>query len=370
MTNPNFLINRLLAGDSRLSAGQSGAQFLLAQSLGTGLAASASPTGRPPTNIVDAGSVAQAAFLIAQGTRSGNTTTPNFQLNGFSPFFFQPYPQFTGAVNVIDNNDRSRYNALEVQLSRRFSRGLGFQVSYTLAKSEDTRSFDPAFAVANRGSVQSASNTPYDIRNREANYARSDFDRRHALQGYFTTELPFGRGRRWLSDANPVVNHILGGFELAGIVRWYSGRPFTVYSGHQLRLAGRCSRPTSCNGCTPDMGSIVLEGGRNFIFTAEQRATFFAPAAGELGNTGRNFFTGPKLFQLDLTLGKRIRFDESRNLELRLEAQNATNTPSFGLPGGTPTDVNLVIASGNFGLVGGNTISGSRKVQIAAKFNF
>jgi hypothetical protein len=369
LTNPNFLINQLMAGDSRLSAGQTGSQFLLGQSLGTGLVSVRLANGQTATNVVDAGSVAQAAFIIAQGTRSGNTTTPNFQLNGFNPFFFQLYPQFSGAVNVIDNNDRSRYNALEVQLSRRFNRGIGFQVSYTLAKSEDTRSFDPAFAVANRGFVQSASNSPYDIRNREANYARSDFDRRHALQGYFAMELPFGRGRRWLSEVNPVVNHIVGGFELAGIVRWYSGRPFTVYSGINA-VSQSVQATASCNGCTPDLGSVVLEGGRNFLFTEAQRAMFFAPAAGELGTTGRNFFTGPKLFQLDLTLGKRIRFDESRNLELRLEAQNATNTPSFGLPGGTPTDVNLVIASGNFGLVGGNTISGSRKVQLAAKFNF
>jgi hypothetical protein len=115
------------------------------------------------------------------------------------------------------------------------------------------------------------------------------------------------------------------------------------------------------------MGDILLDSsGRNFIFTPEQRAMFFAPPAGELSNTGRNFFIGPKLFQLDLTLGKRIRFDESRNLELRVEAQNATNTPSFAVP----SDANLVISSTSFGLVGGNTVSGSRKVQLAAKFNF
>ncbi|MBC8029865.1 MAG: carboxypeptidase regulatory-like domain-containing protein [Pyrinomonadaceae bacterium] len=367
VNDPTFLINRLMAGDSRLSAGQSGAAFLIGQSSGNVRLAN----GTIVTNLVDAGSVAQAAFLIAQGTRAGNSTTPNFQLNlnaagqNFSPYFFQPYPQFTGAINVIDNNDRSRYNGLEVQLARRFNRGIGFQVSYTLSKSEDTRSFDPAFAVANRGTAQSASNSPYDIRNREANYARSDFDRRHAVQGYFTTELPFGKDRRWLSDAGPVVNHLLGGFELAGIVRVYSGRPFTIYSGiNSVSQAVQSS--ASCSGCTPDMGQVILDGGRNFIFGPEQRTMFFAPAAGELGSTGRNFFTGPRLFKLDLTLGKRIRFNESMNLELRLEAQNATNTPSFAVP----SDANLVSSSGNFGLVGGNVNGDSRKVQIAAKFNF
>lgn len=358
-TDPNFLINRLLAGDTRLRTGETGAQFLLRQAAGPVRLAN----GATATNIVDAGSVAAAAALITTGTRTGNSTTSVFAANGFSPFFFQPYPQFSGAVNVLDNNDESHYNALEVQLSRRFRSGFGFQASYTLAKSTDTRSFDPTFALANRGSAQSASDTPYDIRNRKANLARSDFDRRHALQGYFTYELPFGKGRRFLSDANGFVDRLIGGFELAGIVRVYSGRPFTVYSGINT-VSQVVQSPASCNGCSPDMGRIFLNAaGRNAFFTPEQIALFFAPPAGELGNTGRNFFTGPSFFQLDLTAGKRIKFDETRNLELRLEAQNATNTPSFGFP-------TAVISSTSFGVVNDVVVSSSRKVQLAAKFNF
>ncbi len=364
ITDPNFLINRLFAGDSRLNTGETGSQFLIRQTTSSNVRLA---NGTIAGNIVDAGSVAQAAFLVTQGTRTptGQLLNGQFILNGFSPFFFQPFPQYAGAVNVIENNDRSRYNAFEVQFSRRFNRGVGFQMSYTLAKSEDTRSFDPAFAVANRGTAQSASNTPYDLNNRDANYAPSDFDRRHSLQGYFAAELPFGKGKRFLSDSNGLVNHLVGGFELAGILTYTSGRPFTVYSGINS-VSQVVQSATSCNGCSRDLGSVLLEGGRNFIFTQDQRNMFFAPAAGELGNTGRNFFIGPKLFSLDLTLAKRIRFDESRNLELRLEAQNATNTPSFAVP----SDANLVISSTNFGFVGGNVNSGSRKVQLAAKFNF
>ena len=362
ITNPNFLINQLLTGDTRLqpvSTGgplETGAQFLLRQSTGGNVTLA---NGTIATNIVDAGSVAQAAAIITQGTRSGQ---PVFVANGFGPFFFQPFPQFASAINVLENNDRSSYNALEVQFSRRAARSLSFQVSYTLAKSEDTRSFDPTFAVANRGNFQSSANTPFDLRNRDYNYARSDFDRRHALQGYFVYELPFGTGRRFASDAGGALDKLIGGFEIAGIVRLYSGRPFTVFSGINP-VSNVLQSPVSCNGCTPDMGQIVLENGRNVFFTAEQRALFFAPPAGELGDTGRNFFTGPQLFQLDLTLGKKIRFDESRNIEIRVEAQNATNTPSFGFP-------TAVLSSSALGQVGGVVVSGSRKVQLAAKFNF
>jgi carboxypeptidase family protein len=357
--DPNFLINRLLAGDTRLGTGETGAQMLLRQAAGPVRVAN----GTSATNIVDAGGVANAAAFINAGVRSSNTAIPVFQANGFSPFFFQPYPQFSGAVNVLDNNDISSYNALEVQISRRSRGGLGYQLSYTLAKSTDTRSFDPTFAIANRGSAQSTANTPFDIRDRRKNLARSDFDRRHSVQGYFTYELPFGRGHRFLSDSNGFVDRLVGGFEIAGILRFYTGRPFTVYSGVNT-VSQVLQTPASCNGCTPDMGSIFLNAsGRNAFFTPEQTAQFFAPAAGELGNTGRNFFTGPSYFQVDMTVGKRIKFDEQRNLEVRFEAQNATNTPSFGFP-------TAVISSTSFGVVNDIVVSGSRKVQLAAKFNF
>ncbi len=80
---------------------------------------------------------------------------------------------------------------------------------------------------------------------------------------------------------------------------------------------------------------------------------------------GRNFFNGPSFFNLDLTVGKRFRFDETQDLEIRVEAQNVTNTPSFAVPDG-----NLILTSGSFGQILGNTTSTSRKIQFVAKFNF
>ena len=362
-------INQLLAGHSGLTlvngVRETGSQFLLRQSLAGPVRLA---NGTTTTNLVAAGAVSQAAFIIAQSTQGSFAATPGavtLITNGFSPFFFQPYPQFTGAVNVIDNNDRSRYNALEIQVSRRSSKGLAFQASYTLAKSEDTRSFDPAFTLITRGGTgQSAANTPFDINDRDLNYARSDFDRRHALQGYVLYELPFGKGRRWGTDWGRTADFLLGGFNVAGVMRRYSGRPFTVFSGANT-LSQVVFTPASCDGCSPDLGSVVLENGRNVFFTADQRAKFFVPAAGEASNIGRNFFNGPSFFNLDMTVGKKFRFSETTDLELRMEAQNVTNTPSFAVPDG-----NLILTSGSFGQILGSTTSTSRKIQFVAKFNF
>ena len=371
-TGNSARINQLLAGHSGLallSNGQreTGSQFLLRQTL---VGEVRLADGTRTTGLVAGGGVAQAAFIIAQSTQGTFQPVairglPTLTTNGFSPFYFQPYPQFTGAVNVIDSNDRSRYNALEIQVSRRASKGLAFQASYTLAKSEDTRSFDPALTLLTRGGTgQSAANTPFDINNRDLNYARSDFDRRHAIQGYVLYELPFGKGRRWGAGWSRTTEFLLGGFNVAGVMRRYSGRPFTVFSGSNT-LSQVVFTPASCDGCSPDFGSFTTENGQNVFFTAEQRAKFFVPAAGEASNVGRNFFNGPAFFNVDLTVGKRFRFNETRDLEIRVEAQNATNTPSFAV-----ADANLILTSGSFGQILGNTTSTSRKVQFVAKFNF
>jgi hypothetical protein len=285
--------------------------------------------------------------------------------SGFSPFFFRPYPQFSGTpgIRVLDSNDFSVYNGLEVLAKRRFGRGLGFQLSYTLAKSLDTRSFDPTFSVVSTANVQSASSTPFDNRDRRLNYARSDFDRRHSLQGYVVSELPFGRGRRFLSDAHPVLNQIVGGWELGSILVWESGRPFTVYSGINT-ISNVVQTPANCNDCSATMGNLAVENGRTFWFTAAQRALFSAPAPGEFSNIGRNFLNTPATFVMGLTLGKRFRFTESSNLEIRAEMQNVTNHVNQDNPTAT-------ITSGSFARVDDSgVLFPARRIQLSAKFHF
>lgn len=309
------------------------------------------------------GSVAAVAASIAQRNQGG---VAPFTLAGFSPFFFQPFPQFSSALVVLDSNDFSTYHAFEAQVQRRFRRGIGFQFGYTLSKSLDTRSFDPTFSVASRGNAQSASSTPFNIYNRRLNYARSDFDRRHSFTGTFVLELPFGSGRRFASDVGRGLNLLIGGWELAGLVRWQSGRPFTVYSGANT-VSNVVQSPANCQGCRPDMGRLRDEQGPTettlYFFDPSQRALFSTPAPGQLGNTGRNFFTGPPFFDLSMMLGKRFRFTENQNLELRVEATNVTNTPSFGIPTAT-------ITSSVFGRIRDGVVSSSRKVQFAIKYNF
>ncbi len=341
------LINALLSADVTRPAGVSGSAHL------RNTVASAAVTQ---------GSVATAANSIAIRRNTG-AAVPVIVQGGFSPFFFRPYPQFSGALRVLDSNDFSTYHALEAQFKRRFGNGLGFQASYTLAKSMDTRSFDPTFSVVSTGSAQSASSTPFDNRDRRLNYARSDFDRRHSLQGYLVSDLPWGRGRRYLQNLHPVVNSIIGGWELGGVLLFASGRPFTVYSG--LNTVSNVNQsPANCSNCSATMGNLIVENGRTFWFSASQRGQFSQPGPGELGNTGRNFFNTPTVFDMDVTLGKRFRFTETMNLEIRGEMQNVTNHVNQDNPTATLT-------SGTFGRIDDSgVIISARKIQLSAKFHF
>lgn len=302
-------------------------------------------------------SVAAAAQTLSQ--KSG---TASLTANGFSPFFFQKYPQFLGGLNVIDSNDLSRYNGIEFILKRRFNKGLGFQVGYTLSKSKDTRSFDPAFTTVSRGLSQSASSTPFDINNRQLNFAPSDFDRRHVLQGTYVYELPFGRGRTFGREMPKAFDYIFGGWQLAGNLLLSSGSPFTVYSGANT-FSNVVQSTANCSGCTREMGKLIQESGTNYWFSAEQRAMFSIPELGSNGNTGRNFFVKPRYFQTDASISKKFKVTERFNFDLRLDARNLTNTPSFDNPTANVT-------SPVFGRIRDSVVSSARRMQISLKLNF
>jgi Carboxypeptidase regulatory-like domain/TonB-dependent Receptor Plug Domain len=294
---------------------------------------------------------------------------------GFSPFFFTPFPQFSDEVDTLDTHDWSNYHALEVQVQRRFTNGLQFQASYTYAKSLDTRSYDPTFSTVPTGSSQSSSSIPFDNVDRRLNYARSDFDRRHALQGNWVWDLPFGRGRQWLHPESSIVNHIIGGWQVAGIFTLQSGRPFTVYSG-AYTYNDTVMTPASCDKCSPGMGHLNWQDGNGdpapafdgnaslYYFTPQQQSLFYQPAPGQLSNIGRNFFNLPHNFNVDMGVAKMFKITEHQNFEMRLDVQNLTNAVIYDTP------VSSRIVSGSFGNMLGQTFNHARRMQLSGKYTF
>lgn len=323
------------------------------------------------TNTISLGNAATAALLTSQrlcqtaDVNAGICAATGGQLIGstvHNPFLFQSFPQFSGGLNVFDSSDYSRYDGLQLIFKRRISKGLGYQFGYTLSKSKDNRSWDPSLSTVSTGSVQSASSTPFDLRDRSLNYTWSDFDRRHVFQGTYTYELPFGKGKQFLSNMPKVLDHIIGGWQMAGTVLWMSGRPFTVYSGINT-LSNVVQSTANCNGCTRNIGSLVLEGGRNFWFDTDDRSKFSQPATGSIGNTGRNFFLAPNYFQWDSSLSKRFRITERVGFDLRVDARNVLNNPSFDNP-------TAVFTSTIFGRINDSVTNNARRIQVSGKLSF
>jgi len=322
-------------------------------------------------NTINLGNVASAALAVSQrlcqssDVTAGVCTSTAQQLIGrtvSNPFLFQSYPQFSGGLNVFDSSDYSRYDALQVIFKRRISRGLGFQFAYTLSKSKDNRSWDPALSSVSTGSVQAASSTPFDLRDRSINYTWSDFDRRHVFQGTYTYDLPFGKNQQFLNTSNAVVNQIVGGWLFSGTIIKQSGRPFTVYSGLNT-LSNVVQSTADCNSCDRHMGSLVNESGRNFWFDSSDRAKFSAPVPGSIGNTGRNFFIAPVYFQWDASLSKKWKLTEKLAFDFRVDARNVLNKPSFDNP-------TAVINSAIFGRINDSVTNNARRIQFSGKLSF
>lgn len=297
------------------------------------------------------------------------------ELSGLPANMFRAFPQFGQAI-VIDSNDYSTYHALQLTATRKFSNGVTFQAAYTFGKSLDSRSFDPAFTTAATGNVQAASSTPFDINRRYLNYARSDFDRTHVINGYAVWDLPIGKNGWIGNNASPWFNKIIDGWQANGYFILQSGRPFTVYSGYG-QFSNIVNSTVNCNGCSKSMGEVVRNS-TNFkgipaYFTSEEIAKLSQPGLGETGNTGRNFFTGPGLFNVDMAILKKTKFGEGKDFELRFEFFNILNHANFGFPtsnttGTSNTSTNL--SSTNFGRINDSVASTSRKIRIGAKINF
>ena len=177
-------------------------------------------------------------------------------------------------------------------------------------------------------------------------------------------ELPFGKGKRWLGTSSGLMDRIVGGWEIAGLGRITSGRPFTVFSGSNT-FSNVNQSTANCTGCNRGDGTAFLQSPSGLIwyFDSAEIARFSTPGAGQFGNTGRNFFVGPYYAVIDASLQKRVVLREGLSLEIRADATNLTNSVMFNAP---TSD----ITSGTFGRIRNAVTSGSRKIQLGAKIHF
>jgi hypothetical protein len=287
---------------------------------------------------------------VVDPTKLGSST-PNLRF-----FPFQQYAAVTGG----SYSGSSNYNAMILTFKQRPWHGLGFQASYTYGKSLD---FNSSFFGSDRDF-----GAPADPRNLAAEYGRSDFDVRQRFVAAYNYELPVGRGHSALGDASGVVNQIVGGWQISGIISTRSGFPFTVwndvngtdFSGFN-QFADRATFASGPQALTLNMNDPDHAFNPS-AFLLPGSATP-PPGAGNIGNTRRNAFLGPRATNWDFGVLKNFPLSESKRLQLRAEFFNFLNHTQFNLP------INNLTNSA-VGTITSDSNSNPRLMQVGLRFEY
>jgi hypothetical protein len=276
------------------------------------------------------------------------TQTPNVPLQSQRPR--QPW----GAINSTRSAGFQKLHQLQLEAVRRMAAGFSLQVEYSWTRSLDNVEF----------TGQTNWNYP------GMDYGNSSYIRRHQLVANYVYELPFGRGRKWLSNSSALANGVLGGWQVSGITTYATGTPFSVsfavpttYVGW---FGGRADALSGVSAYNKGEGHDITSGVQ-WLNTA----AFAPPKPWTYGNGQRNAYWGPGRYNWDASLMKSFKMPswESAQMQVRGDFLDLTNHFNLGNPGtqiadtrdgGTPIPMAGKITGG----------SGNRVIQVGLRLQF
>jgi hypothetical protein len=286
---------------------------------------------------LDASTVVEAGYIGSKGTNLDIAYQINQPVTP-GPGAIQPrrpYPKFS-PIQFNTTEGISNYHSLQIRVERRFRQGFTYLAAYTLSKS-----------IYEAGTGQN----PYSFKDARG---PASFDAPHRFVTSSVYEIPIGRGRRFMNRGG-VLNAIVGGWQLGGILTLQSGSPFTPTTGRDIANVGTTTRPNRLAQGSVDNPTID----RWFDASA-----FANPAPFTFGNSGVNILRGPGYSNIDGILSKAFHFSEnqSRYLQYRFEAFNVLNHANFDNPNANinqPAQVGRIFSAGP-----------PRILQMALKFYF
>jgi hypothetical protein len=237
----------------------------------------------------------------------------------------RPYPEFLGITETALPFGRSHYHSLQLQLNKRMSHGLYYGVAYTFSK------YIEAVSYLNANDARPS-------------YAISTADRPQRFVWNGIYELPFGRGRSYLSNTR-ALRDIVGGWQMEGVIVFQVGAPIAFAAGSAVRLTKSSNNPKTVNQW----------------FDLSQ----FAPQAPFTLNTlslQMSDLRSPGINRWDLTLLKKIRITERMEMRLQGEFYNALNKAQFSPP-------NTTITSPTFGKITSD-VTAPRQIQLSARVSW
>jgi hypothetical protein len=276
-----------------------------------------------------------------------------------------------GPIIGAESTGNSSYNAFQLWVNRRFSSRLAFQASYSWSH-----------AITNIP-LQSFTTATTDPLNYGLDRGDADLDRRQMFVANTVYDLPS------LTGKGAFVRHVVGGWQLNGILSLFDGTPVDVISG--ANTAGLSAPGTQRPDLVPGV-PIYLDRADNSLQYLNP-AAFALPGVGKFGALGRGAIRGPGIANVDFSVNKNFRLSERYGLQFRAEMFNLFNRTNFVgvnanlsynntadslVPGGDPCNGKGVRSDGkpsacgkpadNFGLLTGNR--GPREIQFGLKFTF
>lgn len=276
--------------------------------------------------------------------------------------FYSPQYSYLRAIRSVG---ASNYHSMQWTVRKRFTNGDQLDFNWTWSHALDLGSVtENNQSAENRGIIIG----PY---NRKLMYASSDFDQRHIWNAAYVVGVPVGKGRRFLADANPFVQQVLGGWQLGGIYRQTTGLNVSV--GHNrtwptnynitgwATTVGTFADGSNKNAPAPSGG---VSGPNIFQNPATALDAFDFTHPGEIGD--RNNVRGDGLFTIDMNLNKNFTMPwENHFLQFRWEVFNLTNSVRFD-----PRNINLALSNPSaFGRYAG-TLGGPRVMQFGLRYEF
>ncbi len=256
-----------------------------------------------------------------------------------------------GSIKESANIGAGNYNGLQASLNHRMTNGLQYTLSYTWSHTMDnanggTNDVDNHIVVDNKGNALL-----------NYNWGNSTTDIRHYFVGSMIYEMPWGKGRRWMTSAPKAVDMILGGWQMNNILTLGTGTAFDVIGSNGLN-----QRPNYNGGCvvTGDVGSTSP-------WLSCPAGALTDPGVGAVGNLTRNYFHGPGYHTWDASIFKQFSITERVKTEFRVQGYNLTNTPAFQNPTG---DWNSGSNASNFGYVKNSRFASERELEFALRFTF
>jgi hypothetical protein len=270
---------------------------------------------------------------------------------GINQNALRPYSGY-GQIYEMSYNGSSRYNGLQLALTRRYRRGLLYGVAYTYAKSSDDTSTNGELLP----------NT-YDAR---PYWGPSAFDRRHVLVVNFAYDLPMFR------DQHGLVGRLLGGWQVNGINQFQTGTPFTVSTGDDFAGvgSGQGNQIWQVNGdpkLSPGQrGFASSVTDNNFWFrttNADGSPIFVTPATGTFtSQNNRDLLYAPGFISWNAAMVKSVTIAEHHSLMFRFEAYDWVNHPNWNGPNLNPRNLTT------FGKVTSKSLE--RNLQLSLRYSF